>query len=237
MSAETPTVEFLKYIPAKGIPSPVDASTTRPFTFVACAEASGRKWMVRSVVTDRILNMCLKSNFIAWPEWKESPDPVNLQLLDLVPVAAVADKDRDLENFTACVQKAQSVLRIGSRRGVADLERARCVIVKKGLENLLRLLLAGIIGRGHDRDLKIVVEPDRQSFGVPPSKILGYRHKDIIAVSGGIAVDAGQQHGNRCEYLCKDLHDKGRFFTNSEPLFYRTFFEKLKRLCYFCTRC
>ena len=39
-SVETPTVEFLKYIPAKGTPLPVEASSTIPFTLVAWAKAS-----------------------------------------------------------------------------------------------------------------------------------------------------------------------------------------------------
>ena len=136
----------------------------------------------------------------------ESSDSVNLQLLDLVPPPAVADKNRDFENFTAGVQEAQGVLGIGPRCQGTDLERAWRGIVKEGLENLLRLILAGIVGGGHDRYLKIVIEPGGQPLGVTVAQLLRYRLKHVITVSDGSAAEQGQHHGQGREYLSKDLH-------------------------------
>ena len=101
-----------------------------------------------------------------------SSDPVDLELLDPVTVLAFADEDRDLEKFSPGIELAKGVLGVGSRSSVIDFEGTWSVGPEERLQDLLRLVLAGIRSVGHDRDLQVVGEPCGKTFRIPFGQVL-----------------------------------------------------------------
>ncbi len=92
-------------------------------------------------------------------------------MLDFVCGVLETDEDGDEEHFAAGVEVAEGIFHIGASGTMGYLEGPRGVGAEEGLDDLARLVAAGVVGVGEYGHLKIVGEPGGESFRIALGEI------------------------------------------------------------------